>query len=47
MFDTVRDADCPDEYKMPKNEFVKQIIDTLEEYMPKFCELYHGRKISC
>jgi hypothetical protein len=42
LFDTVQDAACPGEYKMPESEFVTHITSSLEEHMPKFAELYHS-----
>ena len=42
LFDTVQDAICPGEYKMPESEFVTHVISSLEEYMPKFAELCHS-----
>jgi hypothetical protein len=42
LFDTVQDANCPGEYKMPESEFVTHVIGSLEEHMPKFAELYHS-----
>jgi hypothetical protein len=39
-FDTIQGAICSGEHKMPECDFVGHIMDQMEEYMPKFVEIY-------
>jgi hypothetical protein len=39
-FDTTQDAICSGDHKMPECDCVGHIMDQMEEYMPKFVEIY-------
>jgi hypothetical protein len=39
-FDAIQDANCDGEHKMAECDFVDHIMDSIEEYMPKFVGIY-------
>jgi hypothetical protein len=39
-FDTIQDANCDGEHKMAECDFVDHIMDSIEEYLPKFVGIY-------
>jgi hypothetical protein len=46
MYDTIQDAKCMGEYKMATSEFVENVIDTIEPFMPTFAGVYRVQKCS-
>jgi hypothetical protein len=44
-FDIIQDAICSGEHKMPECDFVGHIMDSMEEYMPKFVEIYRQDEV--
>jgi hypothetical protein len=44
-FDTIQDAECVGEHKMPECDFVDHIMDSFEQYMPKFVGIYRQDEV--